>query len=501
MSASPPRRRPPFLSTQFKLVLVCYNLLVLATVVCFGLGIGLPVWGSPVLALLLTAYVVVQSGRPFRVLYLLREHIEHARRGELHHRTTRVRNLGEVGQVAWELNEFMDLVESYFKEISNCFSRIRSGDYGRRPLSAGLPGVFADSLDDIDHAIDAMAQNSAYLKQNQLAAQLHTLNTANLREDLGASQTDLRTISDEMQQIASIAGENAEQARASESAAGQIGQQLDTIAASVEAVNAAGSALEKEWTLIESALQAISGLAEQTNLLALNAAIEAARAGEAGRGFAVVADEVKTLSNRSKASAVQVQATLSQLSSRVEDMLARSQAANTVAGEVRESVDGFRAVFVRLAQTSSAVIAHVEHVKDQSACSLIKTDNVLYKQLGYHALGGGSANGDHAARTELRQRVEDWAQQQGQQRFGDLGAWKGVSAQLAQTYQRLEAAIALVEAGETGADALLAAAGEAERASRASFGLLDKLVSERHAGILGGAEPAVIGRQAARVSG
>ncbi|WP_281660610.1 methyl-accepting chemotaxis protein [Microvirgula aerodenitrificans] len=500
MSASQPRRRPPFLSTQFKLVLVCYNLLVLATVVCFGLGIGLPVWGSPVLALLLTAYVVVHSGRPFRVLYLLREHIEHARRGELHHRTTRVRNLGEVGQVAWELNEFMDLVESYFKEISNCFSRIRGGDYGRRPLSAGLPGVFADSLDDIDHAIDAMAQNSAYLKQNQLAAQLHTLNTANLREDLGASQSDLRTISDEMQQIASIAGENAEQARASESAAGQIGQQLDTIAASVEAVNAAGSALEKEWTLIESALQAISGLAEQTNLLALNAAIEAARAGEAGRGFAVVADEVKTLSNRSKASAVQVQATLSQLSSRVEDMLARSQAANTVAGEVRESVDGFRAVFVRLAQTSSAVIAHVEHVKDQSACSLIKTDNVLYKQLGYHALGG-SANGDHAARTELRQRVEDWAQQQGQQRFGDLGAWKGVSAQLAQTYQRLEAAIALVEAGETGADALLAAASEAERASRASFGLLDKLVSERHAGILGGGEPVAAGRHTARVSG
>ncbi|MGB1291379.1 MAG: methyl-accepting chemotaxis protein [Pseudoalteromonas sp.] len=111
---------------------------------------------------------------------------------------------------------------------------------------------------------------------------------------------------------------------------------INQLSNSLGDASAVVSQLEKDGETIGSVLDVIRGIAEQTNLLALNAAIEAARAGEQGRGFAVVADEVRSLAQRTQESTKEIESIISTLQGRTQEVVSIMQRCRTQGGESAE---------------------------------------------------------------------------------------------------------------------------------------------------------------------
>ncbi|MEO4009923.1 methyl-accepting chemotaxis protein [Chromobacterium piscinae] len=455
---SSPRKPTPFLRSHLVWVLGAFNLLVLLSILDEYL---LPPMARALISVLLMAATLAlswwlwrQGSRIFLLLNTLTRQLGLACSGELHHRSTQTRQMGEVGQVAWQLNDFLDLVETYFKEINTCFQEISQGNFSRRPLSQGLPGILASSLESVNAAIQSMADNDGFVRRNRLSSQLAALNNPHLRQDLAGSQRDLAAISQAMDQVAGITRDNAAGARVSLDSANELSGHLDTIAGSVSSMDTASQMLAQEWQGIETSLADISAIADQTNLLALNAAIEAARAGETGRGFAVVADEVRKLAERSKSTANQVQGVLESLSSRIGDMQAQASAA----GEVQSSVDSFRQRFSSLAEQSDLVLQQVSAVQQKSQTSLQKVGHVIYKQSAYHAI-------EEAQEAPPALELETWLEGDGASLFGS--AAQNLRPPLQQLRQQVDAALrAASQNGQLDEAAIVASMRAVEQASQ-----------------------------------
>ena len=342
-----------------------------------------------VLSIILAGYpfLVIIFGLTGRMKHASKVMEEIAKEGDLKHRID-ITILDDFGVLTTSINQMIDKLSAMIKGL---IDSTESVSYTSKIINASVYNS-ANAINDFNDMLDKINSNSS--EQNNLVLEADknisrlAKSVKTIREHLAEQSNSVATISSSVTQMTANIGSVAETAEKARGSAEVLTMKSQEGRASIENAIATMQAIQKSSAEVQNFVNIIKNLASQTNLLSMNAAIEAAHAGEFGAGFAVVAEEVRNLAESSAKSARNIQQHIEEMivtiDNGVDTINSAGQAFNEITQKVEETATFVSEISAAMeeqkigaAETQQATITVVDAVHAVNELAQTQTDDAV----------------------------------------------------------------------------------------------------------------------------